>query len=136
MKRFALVVVALLFSVGTAAADGTKLDFSAVILDQDGKPFIECSDPQGIPVTDAACKAHRSVTLGILAFRALIADKAVSPEDNALRGALALEVYRGGQVSLTVEQIAEIKKSIGSTFNPLVTARCFPLLDPATAAAK
>jgi len=44
-----------------------------------------------------------------------------------------LKVYAGGEQSLTAEQIAEIKKSIGTVFNPLLVARCFPLLDPAVA---
>jgi hypothetical protein len=128
------LAILLLLTTAASAADGRSINFATVITNEDGKPIIECTDPPTVVSTDPACKSKRDVTLGILAFRALsFPEQGVSGEDNLLRGNLALRVYKAGELQLSVEEIALIKKRIGAVFTPVLIARCFPLLDPATA---
>jgi hypothetical protein len=132
MKFAAAIALACLTASAAFAADARKINFSAEIQDENGTPIVECANPSNILSTDPACKERRTVTLGIIAFRALsAAEQGVSPDDNLLRGQLALSLYKGGEVELTAEQVVLVKKRIGSTFSPVIVARCFPLLDPA-----
>lgn len=42
---------------------------------------------------------------------------------------LAMRVYKGGEVELTVEDIALIKKQIGDVYPPLIVGQTFDLLE-------
>jgi hypothetical protein len=132
--RSILISLFSLAATTALAADARSINFATVITNEDGKPYVECTDPPTAESTDPACKAQHDLTLGIIAFRALSRpEQGVAAEDNLLRGNLALRVYKAGELSLSVEEIALIKKRIGVVFAPVVVARCFPLLDPATA---
>jgi hypothetical protein len=119
----------LLIALGAAAE---AADFSAKILDFNNKPVID----------DAVCPADTSgkrpcateVTLGDVSVRALMA---VAPDEQNLAGeekfkrfVLAMKIKDGGEVALSAEDIALLKKLIGKIYAPLVVGRAFPLLDP------
>ena len=42
-------------------------------------------------------------------------------------------VYKSAAAELTVDEIKLIKDQVAKTWGPLIVARAFPLLDPATA---
>jgi hypothetical protein len=133
MHFVSLIAAASIIAASAAfAADVRKIDFTAVITDIDDAPLVECSDPATIPATDPACKAKKTVTLGLVAMRALITpEQGVSPEDNLMRGQLAISVAHSNGAELKAEEVALIKKRIGTVYGPLIVARTFPMLDPA-----
>jgi hypothetical protein len=133
--RLVAALACLMFAAAAAsAADAArKIDFTAPILDQDDMPMRECTEPATLAATDPGCKAARTVTLGALAMRALVApEPGIAPEESLKRGQLALDVYRSAGAELTAEDIALIKRLINKVYPlPLVVVRTFPLLDPA-----
>jgi hypothetical protein len=57
----------------------------------------------------------------------------VLADDEALKsGQLGLRVYKAESAQFTAAEIALIKKRVAAIYGPLVVARSFPLLDPAT----
>ena len=134
-----VIVVALsLVATAALAADAAKIDFTTVLNDQDGHPLEECIEPMANPPlapVDKACTKKQDITLGIVSTRALLTpEQNLQPEDSQKRGQLALSVYRSAGAQLTAEEVALIKKRIAAVYGPLIVARAFPLLDPATAA--
>jgi len=132
--RLAYAVIAVaLWSVGPAfAADAHKIDFTTVMTNADDQPIMECTDPLNIDPANAACKAKRAVTLGMIAERALVSgETGITPEDSLMRGQLGLSVLHSSGATLTAEEVALIKKRIAAIYGPLIVARAFPLLDPA-----
>jgi hypothetical protein len=125
----ALVAAAVLFAIAHARA----ADFSAKILDLYGQPMV---DDAKCPLDQAGNrKCDDPATLGIVAMRALLApyqgEENLSGEDKFKRFALAMKIKGGGEVPLSAEDTALLKKLIGKLYTPLVVGRAFPLLDPA-----
>src|SRR5262245_23181367 len=90
-------------------AEPNKVDFTAVLMDQDNKPMMECADNPA-PRSDAECKIRHSVTLGMIALRALsMPEQGLAPEKSLERGQLALRVYKSEDVVLKAEEITLIK---------------------------
>lgn len=110
-----------------APAYAGEVDFSAVLTDIDGAPIPDC--PSG-----TNCAERPPLTLGRLAMNVLTAtypdEKTLSGEDKFKRGELALRVYKGGKVNLSVEDIAEIKGLVAKAYGPLIVRKAWPLLDP------
>lgn len=148
---FSSAAALILFSFAANAAEpsdlpmstrssATTIDFTAPILDFDGKPARDCFIPPygsiGRDLSVADCdKAGDKVlvTLGKVSAAALIAytdNNAVGP---LLRGNLALKVYSNKAAVLTIDELADIKlalqaKSFG--YSALITARAVAILDP------
>lgn len=104
-----------------------KIDFEAKLLDMDGKPMKERqAGPDGKVVEIEA-------TLGRVAANALLAmgdeDKGLTGEQKAKRYELAMKVIKGSQ-SLKVEEITEIKATIGRHYAPIVVGQAWKMLDP------
>jgi hypothetical protein len=119
------------------AAPASAADFSAKILDISGQPFV---DDIKCPA-DSAGKRNcgDEATLGMVATRALLAslpdEQSLSGEDKFKRFTLAMRIKDGGEVPISAEDIALLKKLIGKVYSPLVVGRAFPLLDPGERAA-
>lgn len=130
LLAFALSV--LFLAPASAADESRKIDFTTVLMDANGEAMFECTPPD-----DKSCTAKTSVTLGIVAMRALAAYEAgLSADESLKRGQLALSVYKASAAALTVEEIGTIKKVIAKSWSPVVVARTFVLLDPAVAPPK
>ena len=99
-------------------------NFSAKILDLNGKPVVDDG---------------KEVTLGDVAVRALMSlaqdEQSLAGEEKFKRFALAMRLKDGGEVAVSAEDIAMLKKLIGKLYTPLVVGRAFPLLDPSEKAA-
>lgn len=133
MKRLAYVIGCMIFSVSCFAADTspTKVDFTAVITDENDQPIVECVEPVQ-PIAQPDCKNRKTWTLGLISMRALASpEQGLPPEDSLKRGQLALSVFHAKDAVLTVEDIAVIKKRIAMIYGPLITVRAWRLLDPA-----
>jgi hypothetical protein len=129
--------IGVLVLLAAFGATGHAADFSAKILDMDGRPFI---DDIKCPADQAGKrKCEDDVVLASIAVRALMApfqdEQNLSGEDKFKRFALAMKVKDGGEVPVSAEDIALLKKLIGKLYTPLVVGRAFPLLDPAEKAA-
>lgn len=127
--RIIILAVLLALTAPALADEPRAIDFTVVLTDADGAPVTECADPE-----DKECKVRRPVTLGTCAMRALSAPEPGLAQDEALkRGQLALAVYKASAAKLTAEEITMIKKTIAKVYGPLMVARSFAILDPATA---
>lgn len=95
-----------------------KVDFSAPILSLKGEELKE--------------RDGSVITLASVASNALMAsyedEKNLKGDEKAKRFKLAMLVVDGGEVELTVEQVADLKKLIGKGYGPLVVGRAFELL--------
>lgn len=66
-------------------------------------------------------------------MRALSApEQGLAPEESLKRGQLAFNVYTSKAAQLTVDELAMIKRLIAKAYGPIIVARAFPLLDPAS----
>jgi hypothetical protein len=74
------------------------------------------------------------ITLGRVASNALLAsfpdEKDVSGETKAKRFKIAMKAQEG-QVDVSVEDVAEIKKLVGKAYGPLVVGRVYDILEGA-----
>jgi hypothetical protein len=132
MRTLPILLACLVATAAVAADNPRKIDFTTVLLDADEAPIQECTDPVSLLPTDPACKSKRTITLGLVAERALVApEQGLSPEDSLSRGVLALRVLHDNGAVLKVDELALIKKRIAAIYGPLIVARSFPLLDPA-----
>lgn len=118
----ALVVALLALPVPAYA-----VDFSHSILQLDGTPM---------RIGDA--EKGKIFTLADVAENALLADyrdeTSLEPAEKLKRFTLAqkIEAHRaGGDLSLTADEIAMIKKLVGKAYNALVLGRVTEFLDPA-----
>ncbi|WVK90006.1 hypothetical protein [Burkholderia phage vB_BpP_HN02] len=94
-----------------------KVDLGAIIYDDRNKPIQSESD---------------NLTLGEVIGQALLAmDKDVSGDEKYRRYKLWKVVSEGGEVDLTIEDLALIKSRIGATFVTMVVGRAFDLLERA-----
>lgn len=106
------------------------IDFTAALLDMDGKPITEPeAGPDGQPHIVEA-------TLGRVVCTALTAafadEQNLSGEDKVKRFALGMKVRGNAAATLTSDEITLLKKLVGKGFSPLIVGRCWELLDPAS----
>ena len=101
-----------------------KVDFSAVLLQLNGKDAIKDIDT-------------KDCTLGGVACGALLApfpDEAnLDPKEKVRRFKLAMKASDGGEQELSVEDVGELKTLIGKAYPPLIVGRAFEILDPEAA---
>lgn len=130
MKAFYTLAMA---SVLASPALAEKINFGTVLTDQDNNPMLECADNPA-PKTDAECKQRQPVTLGMITLRALAQpEQGLAADESLKRGQLGLRAYKAESIELTAEDLSVIKRQIAKIYNPLIVARTFPILDPATA---
>ena len=147
--RIFIVMGVLGLSIATAAAQtaapapapARPIDFSAMVLDANNKPFITC-----VETTEdgSKCVKFSDTTLGLLSAIALGFQQAQSNrgmggapplalDEQYKRGMLALKVRDAKELSdLTTGQVELIKNQIGSlNLNTIEVARAIHMLDPA-----
>lgn len=94
-----------------------KVDFSQAFVDLDGNPIVDGGKP---------------VTLGMMAAQALLAADPNTPEsgeDKARAYDVATRLYRGGEVDITVEDAALIKKKVGQHMTAIVVGQAYRMLE-------
>jgi hypothetical protein len=96
-----------------------RIDFDTIIRDLKGEPI---KDSAG------------DFTLSMASCSALLSpypdEQDLDPKDKVRRYKLATKITDGGEVDLSVEEIADLKKLIGKAFPPLVVGRAYEILDP------
>jgi hypothetical protein len=137
LRRPSLIVLACLAATAAFAADSPrKIDFAAVLTDADNQPIQECADPDGVPPESPACKTKRSLTLGLVARRALFApEQGISLDESRRRGDLGLAIafHVPMPYEITPADADLIEKRIAAIYGPLIVARAHPLLNPTEA---
>lgn len=118
-----LILIAIFSITSAVAAEAAyTIDFTQILLDNDGKPIPY--DP----------KDNSPATLGAVASTAL--DTMISTEQNVTgeekfhRGLLAARIKNDKAAVLSVEDLALVKKLIGEVYGPLVVAPAWMALDP------
>ncbi|VTZ24362.1 hypothetical protein MPC4_80138 [Methylocella tundrae] len=93
------------------------IDFSTDILDLSGEPILDA--------------AEKTLKLGALSVNAIMTPKsALSGEENVKRLGLALRINAGGEIEVTPEEAALIKKCAAEAFlSPLIVGRMFEALN-------
>ena len=130
MFKIIVAIGMFLLSSAVRADDVRKIDFTAVLTDQDGDPMRECSD-KPLPADLQNCKTYRLITLGLVALGALVTQEpGQTPETVVLRGELGLRLYKATAVVLTPEEIVLLKTLIAKRYNTLIGYRAFRLIDP------
>lgn len=119
---FGIIVALATWAVLTPAP---AADFSIALTQLSGEPFRDASG------------TVQETTLGTVAEVALLAsypDEAnLSGEEKVRRYMLAKRIRSAkGDLALTAEEIALVKKLIARAFNPLITGQAWALLDPAS----
>lgn len=104
-----------------------KIDFGAKLIGYDGEVVRtqERAWEKDSPLID--------MTLGIASVRALTAgiqEERIQGEEKFKRGELARRIYNSsGDIDISVEDAAIIKKLIGAVFLPTVVEASWPILD-------
>ena len=99
-----------------------KINFDSVITDLAGE--VVKQDTKDAKDTDLKYLAVIALTSG------LEEDKNLSGKDKFELGVLAQEVYAGGEIELSSEDVSTLKDRIGKMFGPLFVLRSYELLDP------
>jgi len=60
---------------------------------------------------------------------ALLAPDNASGQEKAERYALSLEIYKGGDVDITVDNLAKIKELVGKAYAPLIVGQIYSIID-------
>lgn len=101
-----------------------NIDFSAVILDIEGKPTKD--------------GAEKDLTLGAVSCTALLAqyadEQSLSGDEKVKRFRLAEAAVKGGVQDIKVEDAALLKKLLAKAFGPLVVGRAYDIIEPPAAA--
>lgn len=96
-----------------------KINFAAALHDLDGKPLLE----EGL-----------AITLGVIACRSLMAtfndEQSLGAEVKVKRFKMALDITRGDDQDIPVEDVAELKRLIGKAYGPLIVGRCYEIIEP------
>lgn len=112
-----------------AAAPALAIDFTTVLNDPDGKPFLDCVRYEGSP---PACAETTPLTLSRLAVAGL--DQPVANEqyaDKVKRGVLQAKVYGAKDVALSVAEIKTIEDAISKLqYRTFAIFQAAKLLDP------
>jgi len=99
------------------------IDFGEQLTGLDGKGLVEKANGHEV-----------ELTLSLVAINALLAmlpeEHALPATDKVRRFVIATKAV--GQAELTAEEIAIVKACIGRAYGPLVVARAWQLLDPAS----
>lgn len=96
-----------------------KVNFDAPMLDLAGNPFFDTSTPEKKPVT-----------LGIVCLTALVSNDNVDAAEKVKRFKLAVEVTKGGEQYLPLDDVTYIKSLVGRMIpSPVVVGRVFELLE-------
>ena len=118
--------IASVIGLAATAAMAAEVDFSSPIRDLDGKPVPSCA-------ADTA-ECHAPLTLSHVAEMALLSPsegrEQQSLEEKVKRFELAVGLHAGGKLPLSVEDVALLKRLIGSAYAPLVVGRANEILDP------
>lgn len=125
------VAVGLFIALSTPAiAAAAEIDFSVALAGEDpkGPPLNDCAMPQDCE------KEKPPLLLGKVARRALLAtypdEPNLSGEEKYKRGKLADRLWLNGKETLSVEDVALLKKLISKGYGPLIVTRALDLLDP------
>lgn len=124
MKLFFASAFAFALSVTMALG----VDFSQPVLDPNGKPMLNGDVKQGEPLPPPA-------TLGTVSSQALFGsypdEQNLAAQEKFERGELGIEILHAkGDLPLSAEQIAELKKVIGKAYGPFIVAETWLMLDP------
>lgn len=129
MYKFIISLITVLFSSSVFAQSPQMIDFSKDIVGPDG-PFKECKQ------TDQSGKCIDSInlTLGRICITAAgLPDKDANIVDQVKHGKLASELITSDKLSLSVEDIAFLKKQIAKLgYNTIIVYQAVKLLDPAS----
>lgn len=96
-----------------------KLDFNAILVGLDGKPMLG-KDKTEATLKEVAVEALMAVTEN---------DRGASGEDKFKNYELAAKVYAGGEIEITPEQAALLKRRIGECYGPVVVGPAYKLLN-------
>lgn len=122
--KLAIAIVATLLGLSPAGA----VDFGQVIKNADGSA-VEIKEGQKVPTL---------ASISITALGASYADErdpqgreTITPEEKFQRGKLADKIgHSKGDLALSPEDLALLKKLIGKAFSPLIVAPAWSMLDP------
>lgn len=108
------------------------MDVTRVLKQLDGTPIVV--DGQQCPMCGRGGTEGKDLTLRLASTRALTGmyqDEQGLPGDKKVaRAVLAERIYKEDDVSLTAEEIAEIKTVLGKMWGPLVLLGAYRILDP------
>lgn len=134
-----LVALVLFWPAVGGAQDVKKIDFTTIITNQDGEALKECAQAKDPPL-QAECAVFTSITLGMLALRALTVqypnESTVTGEDQIRRALLAEAIYKSASVTLDAKDTTLICDAIAKFVNKtgqnmLITLRAWQIIDPA-----
>lgn len=98
-----------------------KINFNAVVMGLDGKPFTLGAEKKELTLKEACVQALVSS----------YDDERPTGPDKQERGALAKEIYQGGERTLSQKKIGLIKDLVGKAWTPVIVCQCYELLDGA-----
>ncbi len=130
-----ITAAAIVFALSVAAfgARATEIDFSKVLVDLEGLPFSDC---RKVDVTKVPpfCEKLVDLTLGGLSTQALNSpEQNLTPEQQTVRGMLAIRLNAGGTIDVTADEIKLIKDLIMKrSLPPVAVVRAMEVLDPAS----
>jgi hypothetical protein len=137
MIRFVLLAAALLVraclpAYAQKAPDVPPIKLDAVMLEENGKPAQDCDTPATATTPPKDCVP---LTLRRAAAHALFYGRYPGEENLAgdirwARGRLAERIRDEPNITLSVEEIAVVKKLMGRFYSPLVVAQAYEILDP------
>lgn len=106
--------------------------FAAAIVFSSAAWATDFSAPVGDGMGGTLKDGKEEATLGKVAARALFAptQEKISGEEKFRRGILGTKLFNGGDIELSAEDIALVKKAIGEAFGPQIVAETWPMLDP------
>ena len=125
ITAFALCLLCSGCSAPAFADEARKIDFTAPVIDQNGKPAHEADEKSPILTLGdlVAAALYRSPTLR--------QGEQADPIKLAKRAMLANRLHDAKDATLTAEEVVEIKASIG-VFPPLSVLRVIEAIDPAS----
>lgn len=108
-----------------ATAPAAALDFTRSLQAPDGKIIVDDLLPE-----------KPTLTLGTAAYHALLFvypdEQALTGEEKFQRAQIAVKVRATGDVTLTAEETATVKKVLAKLYGPSIVYATWQLLDPAT----
>ena len=131
MKLILALFVMLVSSTAFATDSPRKIDFTAVLTDQDGIALTDC-----IKLGDDDPKKCKEVpfTLGRASIRALTAkwpdEQNLDGREQFARADLGMRVYKSDSVALSSEDITLLKRLIAKAYGPMIIYRAWKILDP------
>ena len=123
-----LFLIAALTAVGIGAAGA--VDFTAPMLDDDGKPMCAVADKEG--------NCTKKVTLGFVVRNAIdspLNQQGLSPEEKDRRGELTQAMIGATSLKLLDSDVKMLKTAIGNAYAPSIVHQAWRLLDQPGAAA-